>query len=101
MVILRTRVWVVAAILAAVLQSSAPAQVHGVESPCTCRGPGGGDYELDTCICINTAAGPQMACCGLVLNNTSWEFTGAPCPTALAPLPASGDGGGGHGPALA
>jgi hypothetical protein len=49
------------------------------EPNCTCRYKGQ-SYALDTCVCLSTAEGPRMACCGLVLNNTSWNFTKKHCP---------------------
>ena len=49
------------------------------EPNCTCRYKGQ-SYALDTCVCLSTSDGPRMACCGLVLNNTSWKFTKNRCP---------------------
>ena len=54
------------------------------QSPCTCRAAGA-SFALDACTCLNTPAGPRMACCGKVLNNTAWRFTDRLCPTAAAP----------------
>jgi len=48
---------------------------------CTCRFAGQ-SYQLKSCACITTPAGPRVACCGMVLNNTSWTFTQKACPLA-------------------
>ncbi len=60
-----------------------PGAVLG-EPNCTCR-YAGQSYALETCVCIMTPGAARMACCGRVLNNTSWTFTGASCPIAEAP----------------
>lgn len=58
---------------------------------CTCRFAGQ-SFQLKSCACITTSAGPRIACCGMVLNNTSWTFTQKACPLAglsekpLAPM---------------
>jgi hypothetical protein len=58
-------------------------------SECTCR-YAGASYDLDSCVCIATPGGAERACCGLVLNNTSWRFTGDSCPAAsVAPRQSS------------
>ena len=54
------------------------------QSPCTCRAVGA-SFDLGACACLNTRAGPRMACCGKVLNNTAWRFTDRLCPSARAP----------------
>lgn len=48
---------------------------------CACRHRDGKTPEGDTA-CIRTPQGPQLAVCEKVLNNTSWRFTGRPCPAA-------------------
>ena len=48
---------------------------------CTCRFKGQ-SFALDSCVCLSTSEGPRMACCGYVLNNTSWNFTKKLCPVA-------------------
>ena len=45
---------------------------------CTCRALGK-DFELGRSVCLSTSQGPRLATCGLVLNNTSWHFSDAPC----------------------
>lgn len=49
---------------------------------CTCR-YAGHSFQVNSCVCITTSAvGPQVACCGMVVNNTSWTFTKNACPSA-------------------
>lgn len=53
------------------------------ERQCTCRAPGQ-SYPVGACVCMARPGGAkQLACCGMSLNNTSWEFTGKACPVAL------------------
>ena len=52
---------------------------------CTCR-YAGQSFQVNSCVCITTSAlGPQVACCGMVVNNTSWTFTKNACPSAALP----------------
>jgi len=54
------------------------------EPRCTCR-YAGQSYPVGTCVCMKRPGGVrQQTCCGMVLNNTSWEFTGKDCPIAEA-----------------
>jgi hypothetical protein len=45
---------------------------------CTCRAFGQ-DVELGGSACLTTPSGPRFAVCGMVLNNTSWQFSNMPC----------------------
>ena len=45
---------------------------------CTCRSQGR-DYELGKSVCLQTPKGARIAICGMVLNNTSWQFSDTPC----------------------
>ncbi len=45
---------------------------------CTCRAQGR-QFELGQTACLATPKGPRLATCGMVLNNTSWEFSETPC----------------------
>lgn len=65
-----------AAILVGAVSSSASAD-------CTCRARDGIRALLGETICIPSSAGPRLARCDQVLNNTSWTFLEAPCPQAL------------------
>lgn len=56
---------------------------------CTCRFSGN-DFHIGDSICMRSPQGLRMAVCGMVQNNTSWQFTNTPCPSArLAPKPAN------------
>lgn len=71
--------------LAAVAQERAPSAGEGarVAAPaiaCTCRYRGR-DMAFGAEICIDG----RMARCEMVLNNTSWRTTRAPCPMSAAP----------------
>lgn len=50
---------------------------------CICRAQGQ-DHELGATICLRGPRGPRIAKCVMVLNNTSWKFTNAPCAMAEA-----------------
>ncbi len=71
------------AALVLALSVATPNTVRG-EPKCTCR-YSGQSFALSTCACIVTPNGVQRACCGMVLNNTSWNFTGDVCPVAGIP----------------
>jgi hypothetical protein len=51
---------------------------------CTCRFQGR-DYDLGQNVCMGTPKGARMATCGMVLNNTSWQFSETPCVVSAAP----------------
>jgi len=58
---------------------------------CTCRAPDGSDVAEGQTACIKSPAGPVLARCGKVLNNTSWMPLGLPCPqAAITPRPQAG-----------
>lgn len=84
--IIKARIAIAGLVMGLVMSSSVPSRS---EPNCTCR-YSGQSYSLASCVCIETANGGRMACCGKVLNNSSWNFTGAVCPIASAPggLPA-------------
>ncbi len=50
---------------------------------CTCRALGR-SFELGERACLPTPNGPRIATCGVVLNNTNWEMSETPCPSAGA-----------------
>ena len=54
---------------------------------CACRYDGG-TIELGQSVCMNTPSGQRLARCDMALNNTSWTFLDAPCPTAGLQTPA-------------
>ena len=51
--------------------------------PCTCRAAGT-SHALGAVVCLKTPAGPRLARCERLLNNTSWKPLEVPCPTAAA-----------------
>ena len=56
---------------------------------CTCRSQGR-DYELGNSVCLQTPKGARIATCGMVLNNTSWQFSDTPCVISELPVDAPG-----------
>ncbi|MHA1569008.1 MAG: hypothetical protein ACTSXZ_06025 [Alphaproteobacteria bacterium] len=58
---------------------------------CLCR-YAGTTYEQAECACLPTPAGPRLACCGKVLNNSSWMFIGDAC--TLSQIRPADSGGG-------
>ncbi len=64
--------------------AAATPRIYGVATPghtpdCRCRAAGV-SVQVGQSACIATPAGARLATCGMVLNNTSWEFTDRPCP---------------------
>jgi len=62
-----------------------PVRANGLQSvqlqpkvDCTCRYKGQ-DYQVGDMLCLSSPDGPQLARCGFVFNNTSWNFTGTGC----------------------
>jgi hypothetical protein len=53
-------------------------QVHD-PATCFCRAQGK-TFAVGETACLRTGEGPRIAECGMVLNNTSWQFTARPCP---------------------
>ncbi len=61
------------AALVLALSAVIPTPVRG-QSNCTCR-YAAQSFVVSTCACIVTPSGVQRACCGMVLNNPSWNFS--------------------------
>ena len=61
------------ALVAALDASWAPASAD-----CTCRALGR-QFEQGQTACLMSPKGMRLATCGMVLNNSSWEFSDAPC----------------------
>jgi hypothetical protein len=55
-----------------------PVQAHDPLN-CFCRAQGR-TFAVGETACLRTSEGPRVAECGMVLNNTSWQFTARPCP---------------------
>jgi hypothetical protein len=53
---------------------------------CTCRAQGR-DFQLGDRACLTTPNGARLATCGMVLNNSSWEFSQTPCTVSAVSLP--------------
>jgi hypothetical protein len=51
---------------------------------CICHARGK-EFELGQSTCLASPKGPRIATCGMVLNNTSWQFTDTPCVISSAP----------------
>jgi len=63
---------------------AADALMSFASADCTCRSQGR-DYELGQSVCLQSPKGARIATCGMVLNNTSWQFTETPCTVSLVP----------------
>ena len=58
----------------------------GPSTNCTCRYQGN-KYHLGETVCLRSPQGLRMAQCDMVLNNTSWNFTGTECTISLQTVP--------------
>ena len=63
---------------------TADALLAPAAADCTCRSQGR-DYELGQSVCLQSPKGARIATCGMVLNNTSWQFTETPCTVSAVP----------------
>jgi hypothetical protein len=61
--------------------------VAAADPNCICRARGR-EFELGQSTCLPSPKGPRIATCGMVLNNTSWQFTDTPCVISQAPAEA-------------
>jgi hypothetical protein len=52
------------------------------DDDCYCINSTGGRVTVGDVACLKTNRGMREARCGMVLNNTSWIFTGKSCPLA-------------------
>ncbi len=70
-------------ILAATVLSSVFAlPAFAADDKCTCRAMGR-NFEVGQTVCLKMPSGQtKLAKCGMVLNNTAWEFTDTPCTTS-------------------
>ena len=60
------------------------AALTAAAADCTCRARGQ-EFELGQSTCLATPKGARIATCGMVLNNTSWQFSDTPCVVSAAP----------------
>jgi hypothetical protein len=74
----RLPIFLSTAVLTATLTTS-------VQADCTCRAQGR-LFEQGQAACLATPAGPRIATCSMVLNNSSWELSQSPC-VYSGPLP--------------
>ena len=79
------RAFVILALVVDALISAARA-----DPDCTCRSQGR-DHKLGASVCLQSPKGPRIATCGMVLNNTSWQFSDQPCVISAAPAGAPQD----------
>lgn len=71
--------WVLSPAVALAEAPSAPVPSgDAAQIPCLCL-YAGTTYEQAECACLPTPNGPRLACCGKVLNNSSWMFVGDAC----------------------
>jgi hypothetical protein len=63
---------------------AADALASPAAADCTCRSQGR-DYDLGQSACLQSPKGARIATCGMVLNNTSWQFTETPCTVSAVP----------------
>jgi len=73
------------ALLFAVAALSATATTASQAADCICRAQGR-EFELGETVCLASPKGPRIATCGMVLNNTSWQFSETPCVISAAPV---------------
>jgi len=67
-----------------VLAADALISAAAADPNCTCRARGQ-SFELGQSTCLPSPKGPRIATCGMVLNNTSWEFSDTPCVISYVP----------------
>jgi hypothetical protein len=86
-----------AVMLAVSLAMSLAMSWAAAAADCTCRSQGR-DYPLGQSVCLQSPKGARIATCGMVLNNTSWQFTETPCVISQAlPDEPSAPGAAAHG----
>ena len=80
-----TLVWAILGIAASALPTYSTSAQEGrapaAKIPCLCLYDGQ-YFGQGQCVCMATPRGPRLACCGKVLNNSSWSFLADSCPIA-------------------
>ena len=71
---------------AVALIAALDALLSSAAADCTCRAQGR-DFQLGERACLTTPKGARLATCGMVLNNSSWQFSETPCTVSAAPPP--------------
>jgi hypothetical protein len=69
---------------AVALLAALDALLGAAAADCTCRAQGR-DFQLGERACLTTPNGARLATCGMVLNNSSWEFSQMPCTVSAVP----------------
>jgi len=59
--------------------------LNAAVADCICRARGQ-EFELGQSVCLPTPKGARIATCGMVLNNTSWQFSDTPCVVSDVPM---------------
>src|SRR5215217_567607 len=75
-------------VLTVALIAAGDAALSLAAADCTCRSQGR-DYDLGKSVCLQTPKGARIATCGMVLNNTSWQFSETPCVVSELPVDAT------------
>jgi hypothetical protein len=58
------------------------------KADCTCRAFGR-DFQTGESVCLRSPSGQsRLATCGMVLNNSAWQFTDTPCVSSRRMTPA-------------
>jgi hypothetical protein len=68
------RLW----LLVVPLLAAADGTLSAAAADCICRAQGR-EFELGQSACLQTPRGARIATCGMVLNNTSWQFSETAC----------------------
>jgi hypothetical protein len=71
---------------AVALIAALDALLGAAAADCTCRAQGR-EFQLGERACLTTPKGARLATCGMVLNNSSWEFSETPCTVSALSLP--------------
>ncbi len=69
------------------LLAALDALLSSAAADCTCRAQGR-EFQLGERACLTTPNGARLATCGMVLNNSSWQFSETPCTVSAVAPPA-------------
>jgi hypothetical protein len=72
---------------AVALIAALDALLAAAAADCTCRAQGR-EFQLGERACLTTPQGTRVATCGMVLNNSSWQFSETPCTVSAVAPPA-------------
>jgi hypothetical protein len=71
---------------AVALIAALDALLAAAAADCTCRAQGR-EFQLGESACLTSPKGARLATCGMVLNNSSWQFSETPCTVSAVPRP--------------